>query len=125
MQDRGDKIVTLAREILRSDELPALPQEETNTTKITLSFKMLCLATMLSAAGSSAITGLVIETRRPLNHYEKTELDALVFYAARQNGLDEDHLRHEVLAMLKLSSFEAMTERDFMAARNFLHDKAQ
>ena len=123
MHDRGDKIVTLAREILRSDELPVLPTEVT-TTKITLSFRMLCLATVLTAVGSSAVTGLVIETRRPLNHYEKTELDALVFYAAHQKGLDQDNLRSEVLSALNLPSFDAMTEHDFIAARNYLQNKA-
>ena len=122
MHDRGEKIVTLAREILRSDELPQLP--EAATTRITLSFKMLCLATMLTAVGSSAVTAWIVETRRPLNHYEKTELDALVFYTARQKNLSEDDLRRDVLAKFNLPSFDVMTERDFVMARNYLQDQA-
>jgi hypothetical protein len=122
MHDRGEKIVTLAREILRSDELPAQPEH--SFTRITLSFKTLCLATVLTAIGSSAITGFVIETRRPLNHYEKTELDALVFYTAHQKGVNEEDLRHEVLDKLRISSFDAMTEQDFVKARDYLHGKA-
>lgn len=122
MHDRGEKIVTLAREILRSDELPALPQS--SHAHITLSFKMLCLATILSAVGGSAVTALVIETQRPLNHYEKTEIDALIFYAARQSGVSEADLRQEVLKSLSLSSFDAMTESDFIIARTYLQNKA-
>lgn len=121
MQDRGEKIVTLAREILRADATPLPP--EPATTRITLSFKALCLATVLTAFGSSAITGWVVETRRPLNKYEKTELEALVFYAAKQKGLNEDDLRHEVLVQLNLSSFETMTEHDFVNARAYLQNK--
>jgi len=85
---------------------------------------MLCLATVLTAVGSSAVTAWIVETRRPLNHYEKTELDALVFYAARQKNRNEDDLRREVLSALKLQSFDAMTERDFIVARNYLQDQA-
>jgi hypothetical protein len=121
MQDRGEKIVTLAREILRSDEL-ALPKN--SVTRITLSFKMLCLATILTGLGSSAVTGWIVEMHRPLNHYERTELDALVFYAAREKGLQEEDLRREVLAKLNLASFDAMTESDFIAARRYLQNKA-
>lgn len=122
MHDRGERIVTLAREILRSDELPKLP--EPSITRITLSFKMLCLATVLTAVGSSAMTAMVVEARRPLNHYERTELDALVFYAARHKGLNEDELRREVLDKLNLPDFDTMTEHDFIVARDYLQVRA-
>ncbi len=122
MQDRGENIVKLAREILRSDQPAKLP--EASFTSITLSFKMLCLATVLTAVGSSAVTGWVIETRRPISHYEKTELDALVFYAARQKGLNEDDLRRDVLGKLSVTSFDAMSEHDFLLARSYLQGRA-
>jgi hypothetical protein len=122
MYDQGEKIVTLAREILRSDELPKLPKS--SATRITLSFKMLCFATVLTALGSSAITEWIGEARRPINRYEKTELDALVFYAARQKGLNEEALRRDVLDKLNVASFEDMTERDYQTARGYLQDKA-
>ena len=122
MHDRGEKIVTLAREILRADALPTLPEE--SPTRITLSFKMLCLATVLTAASSSAVTGFIIEARRPLNHYEKTELEALISYTAKQKNIHEDDLRHEVLTKLNITSFDAMTENDFIAARSYLQGKA-
>lgn len=122
MQDKGDKIVSLAREILRADHAP--PREEPGATRITLSFKMLCLATVLSAVGGSAVTGYVVETHRPLNRYERTELDALVFYIAHQQNIPEDDVRHDVLAKLQLASFDSMTERDFLTARTYLQNKA-
>ncbi len=123
MYDRGDKIVNLAREILRTDGvIEAAPEK--NTTRLTLTFKTLCLATVLTAIGSSAVTGWIVEARRPLNHYEKTELDALVFYAAHQKNLNEDDLRHEVLEKLNATNFDALTERDFVIARNYLQNKA-
>jgi hypothetical protein len=107
---------------LRSDGLPQLPEAPRN--RITLSFKMLCLATVLTGLGSSMATGWMVEMRRPLNHYEKTELDALIFYAARQKGLAEEDLRREVLAKFGLPSFDAMTEGDFLTARSYLQNKA-
>lgn len=122
MHDRGEKIVTLAREILRSDAMQPLP--EPATTRITMSFKTLCLATVLTAISSSAVTGLIIETRRPLNHYEKTELDALIFYAAHQKGLNENDLRRDVLREIGLSNLDSMTESDFIKARTYLQNKA-
>jgi hypothetical protein len=122
MYDKGEKIVSLAREMLRSESLPELSAN--SSTSITLSFKMLCLATMLTAVGSSMVTRWAIESERPINHYEKTELDALVFYAARQKGMNEDELRRDVLGQLKLSSFDAMTEHDFVVARGYLQNKA-
>jgi len=121
MEDRGEKIVTLAREILRNDELPNLP--ETPETHVTMSFKVLCLATVLTAAGSSAVTAWAVETRRPINHYEKTELDALVFYAARQKNVNESDLRRDMLAKLSVQSLDAMTEQDFTTARDYLQNK--
>lgn len=120
MQDRGDKIVTLAREILRADAVPVA----TKNAHVTLSFRTLCLVTVLAALGGSGATALVADMRRPLDQYEKTELDALVFYAARQKGIDESILRHEVLEKLKLASFGAMTERDFIQARAYLQSRA-
>ena len=123
MHDRGDKIVTLAREILRTDGAHHLSEE--TKSRITFSFKMLCMVTVLTAVSSSALTGWVVETRRPLNHYEKTELDALVFYAARQKNLKEDELRQEVLEKLNLPSFDNMTAQDFITARALLQAVAQ
>ncbi len=56
MNDRGEKIVSLAREMLRSE----MAVEQPNlTAKTPISFKILCMATLLAALGSSAVTGLI------------------------------------------------------------------
>jgi len=124
MYDRGEKIVTLAREILRADELPKTQQDNKAKPRVTISLRMLCMATMLTAVSSSLITSWVGEARRPINRYEKTELDALVFYTARQKGLNEEALRHDVQERMNVESFDDMTEHDFRIARSYLQNKA-
>jgi hypothetical protein len=126
MEDRGEKIITLAREMLRSD-MDFEPQAETATapTRPNVSFKMLCLATMLTAVGSSAVTSIVTDTRRPINRYEKVELNALVFYVARLKGVNEDTVRAEVQDKLGIGSFDDLTELEFGAARSMLQRRAQ
>jgi hypothetical protein len=57
--DQGDKIITLARELLRcGGEVAPEPEQ----LRISLSFKMLCLTTIITAFGSSAITQWANET---------------------------------------------------------------
>jgi len=121
MDDRGDKIINLAREMLRSDVVVDFPERG---EKPVISFKVLCFATVLAALGSSALTEATGEAHRPINRYEKTELKALVFYAARLKGFNEDELRHEVEQKLG-TSIDEMTAGDFREARDFLQRKAQ
>lgn len=121
MQDRGDKIVTLAREILRADSLPDLLAA--SPKRMTVSFKSLFLFSLLTAAGASTVTFWAADTQRPLNHYERTELDALVFYTAHQKNVGEDSVRTELLAKLKANSFNQLTERQFSEARRYLHSR--
>ncbi len=122
MSDRGEKIISLAREMLRSDVVfePAPPEP-----KVSISFKILCLATVLTAVSSYAVTKWSEQNHRPLNHYEKTELNALVFYAARLKGMSEENLRHEVESKLGVASFDDLTAHDFTVARRYLQEKAQ
>ena len=89
MSDRGDKIIHLASELLRADMcVPPLPAK----SPASFSFRMLCLSSCLAALGGSAITAWNYQQLRPINRYERTELDALVFYASRVNGVDEEKL---------------------------------
>lgn len=122
MNDRGEKIINLAREMLRTDL--TLEPEAAPVVKTGISFKVLCLATMLTAIGSSAVTHITNEARRPLNRYEKTELNALVFYAAKLKGLDEAHLRRDVEQQLGVASFDDMNVFEYQVARRYLQDKA-
>ncbi len=121
MNDRGEKIINLAREMLRAD----IVLEAKSPAKPAISFKMLCLTMALTAFGSSAVTEWIGESRRPINRYEKTELNALVFYAARLKGTPEEDIRRDIEERLGVTSFDDLTERDFPLARRYLQKKAQ
>lgn len=122
MNDRGEKIITLAREMLRSDvTVDAAPI----TQKPAISFKILCLATVLTAVASSAVTQWSQQNQRPINRYERTEINALIFYASRLRGLHEGDLKQEVEQKLNISDLDDMTMQEFQLARRYLQDKAQ
>jgi hypothetical protein len=122
MNDRGEKIINLAREMLRSD---VVFEPEIQEPKTAISFKILCLATVLTAVSSYVVTEWSEQNHRPINRYEKTELNALVFYAARLKGVSEDSLRSEVENKLGINSFDDLNAQDFQMARRFLQEKAQ
>ncbi len=123
MEDRGENIVFLARQILESDVKEQLPKKK--TISVTMTFRTLCFTTFLAAASGNLIATLVHEHARPLSKYERVELQALVFYAAKMNGMDEGRLRLEVEKQVGVKSFDAITAREFQAARRFLQGKAQ
>lgn len=121
MNDRGEKIINLAREMLQSDmdTLPAVRE------KNGLSFKIMCLATVLTAVSSSAVTYWSTEHNRSINKYEKTEINALFFYTARKKNIDEAMLRHEVENKFGITDVDDMSVSEFQIARRYLQDKAQ
>jgi hypothetical protein len=123
MEDQGEKIVFLARELLEAN---AHQQEPVATKKmtVTMTFKTLCFTTILAAATGNIISTLVHQHTRPLNRYEKIELKALVFYAAKLKQISEDLVREEVERELKVDSFEEITAKNFTAARRFLQEQA-
>ncbi len=124
MEDTGEKIIFLARELLESNatvEAPVLKK----TINVTMSFKTLCSTTLLAAAGGSVVSTCVHEQVRPLNRYEKVELQALVFYAARLQGVSENILRQEVEKKVGINHFDNMTAKEFSTARRYLQEKAQ
>ena len=92
---------------------------------VTMTFKALCFTAILAAAGGGTVTAWVHEDERPLNHYEKIEMQALVFYASKHKGINEDTLRHEVEEKIGVARFDDMTAGDFAAARRYLQEKAQ
>ena len=124
MDDHGENIVFLARALLNTNAAEKLSSGE-KKLGITLSFKALCLTTLLAAAGGALVTDWVREDDRPLNRYERFEVQALVFYAAKLKAVDEDVVRHDVAAKIGLAHFEDMTAGDFPAALRYLQKKAQ
>ena len=110
MDDRGEKIVTLARAMLNSDYLET-PHSISTPTSRDLPLKAICVTALLAAFGSSAVTSAIEYKHQPISHYEKVELDALVFYASKQNDRPEDGLRLELQSKLRLPNLEAITSR--------------
>jgi hypothetical protein len=123
MEDQGEKIIFLARELLNADvhELPV----KKKTVSITMTFRTLCFTTLLAAAGGGIISTVAQEHIRPLNRYEKVELQALVFYAARLKGIQEDIVRQEVGKQVGVSHFDDITAKEFPTARRYLQEQAQ
>lgn len=90
-----------------------------------MTFKTLCLTTVMLATGGVAITSLPHANERPLTRYEKTEIDALIFYATKVKGLDEADLRSKITQKVGIECLECMTAREFPLARHFLQEQAQ
>lgn len=122
MDDRGEKIVTLARAVLHSG-CPEDVVHHHDTPSNDKPFKALCVTALLAAIGSSAITSWADEQNRPISHYEMVEIDALVFYAARQNFMDETSLRQEVTAALNIPNMKVMNVSEYSEVRDYLRNK--
>ena len=121
MTDRGDKIIHLAHELLRSDmKIPASPQQG----GMDLSFKILCLSTCLAAFGGSAVTAWSMASLRPIDNYERVELDALIYYTVKLNGGSEDDLRNEIERKLDVHNLSNLNHAEFQAAQNMLRSRA-
>ena len=120
MNDRGEKIINLAREMLRAEQGPEAREPDPRPS---IPFRVLCITAILAALGGSTVAQLIDEGRRPITRPEKVELDALVFYAARVKGLNEDNLRQDVESRTGVSDFADLNERDYRLARNYLQDK--
>jgi len=120
MNDRGEKIVRLAREMLEEEfprhERPAKP----DTGKKQISLKTMLLTLILTAFGSGTATHIFDEMRRPINRYERVELEALLFYLARETARDEDTVRREIAELYFPSGLDNISVRDFLRARSHM-----
>ena len=121
MSDQGEKIVFLARELLNAGFADQAAQAR--KLDVTLSFKALCLTTLLAAAGGGFVTAWTHAGAHPLTRYEKTEIDALIFYAVKMNGVNEDELRRAVAQKTGVARVEDLTSDEFAAARRFLQEQ--
>lgn len=122
MSDHGEKIVGLAQALLQSGSLDDSPTflARRQAKEKSLALKAACLAALLSATPSTLDPQLAPQTVRPANRYERFEIEALLFYTARQLHLGEPALRQEVLTALKLSSFEDISALDYLRLRDYL-----
>lgn len=114
MDDRGEKIVTLARAILQN------PVPVRTDSREHYSLKTVVLAAILSAAGTGAAVGYAAEHFRPLNRYEKIELQALIHYAGQKRHIEHDKLQADFFHQFGVASFDELTKAQLEAARIFL-----
>ena len=124
MEDQGEKIVFLARALFDAGVPAEIPARK-KTIRVTMTFRTLCFTTILAATGGGMASTLVQEHIRPMNRYEKVELQALLFYAAKIKGINEEMLRHEVERQVGIDGFDSMTAKEFSTARRYLQEKAQ
>ncbi|MGB4101635.1 MAG: hypothetical protein WBK91_07000 [Alphaproteobacteria bacterium] len=114
MEDRGEKIVTLARAILHN------PGQTADVERGYYSLKTVLLAAALSAAGASVSTGCMVEYFRPLNRYEKVELLALIQYAAQIRHIKRDTIQADFFKDFGIRSLDELTLARMQAARVYL-----
>jgi hypothetical protein len=120
MEDRGEKIVELARAILCSGDLDLTPRPHQFKT---ISVRTVCLAAFLSAFCGGSVMAYWNENHRPLDRYERVELEALVAYAAQQNRTSPDSIRYETQNAFVFSSFDDLTAADYEKVRDYLRDR--
>lgn len=109
--ERSDKIITLARTMLQ--------QSETQPSQ-TYSLKTMALVALLSAGASGATGALVAEHYRPLNRYEKTELRALIHFAAKTRAQPTAILEADLRQQFMIASLDDLTLAQMNRARLFL-----
>lgn len=119
MTDRGEKIVKLAREIMRSAPMAATPAN-IEAPSPAIPIKAICMAAFLAAFGGSAVTAWIDAQRRPITHYERVELKALLLYAAQNNAHDETSLRHVMQQQLALANLDDLSFADYVRVRDYL-----
>lgn len=123
MDHRSDKIVRLARAMVRSDYVSSA-SDIAGVTKPHLSIPTLYMTALLSAFGSGAVVTAVAELNRPINHYEKTELAALSFYAARQLGQSEQFILDEAKRETGIPDLQTLSVGEFRKLRDHLRRRA-
>lgn len=109
--ERSEKIITLAQRMLQ--------QPETQSSQ-TYSLKTMALVALISAGASATVSAVVAEHYRPLNRYEKTELRALMHYAAKTRRQTAAILEADLRQQFAIESLDDMTMAQMDAARLFL-----
>lgn len=128
MSDQSEKIIHLAREIL-SSERSALHAETATTKEQTdpqmISIRAACLAAVAAVFGGASFTHMIDEMRRPVTRFEQVEINALVFYAAREKATSEEAVRNDIQETLQLKSLENISAHEYKRVRNYLWERLQ
>ncbi|MFA6279727.1 MAG: hypothetical protein WC612_02910 [Bdellovibrionales bacterium] len=128
MSDDSDNIIYLAHEMLRqtaTQETASYKEVENETSARKKTMKAVCVAAVTAAIGSAALTSYIGESHNPITRYERVELDALVFYAARQEKINERILRQELQDVFELPSLQDLSKKDYRRIRNYLWRRIQ
>ena len=123
MDDHGEKIVLMARELLKAGMPESAARKK--TLSVTMTFKTLCFATTLAAVGGSLVSAVASAKTQPISHSEKIELRALVYYAVKFKGIDESALRHDLEQKTGFEDLDDLTVGEFPAVRHYLQERVQ
>lgn len=115
-EDRGEKIVNLARAMLQQPEAASAPSA--------YSLKTVVLAALLSAAGAGVTAAVLTDYYRPLNRYEKTELRTLMHYAAKNRLQAVTLIENDFLDQFSVQSLDDLTADQLNKARIYLQKHA-
>ncbi len=119
MSDRSEKIVNLAREMLRDEQ--AIPAAFLK--RGALDWKGIALTALLSATSAGTVVTLTLEATRPLHKTEKTEIAALVLYTAHLRGQPQDVVRQGLYAEFDITSLDDLSAHKVAAVRDWLHSQ--
>jgi hypothetical protein len=109
--DRSDNIINLARGMIERNDLGQ---------NSGYSLKTVALAALLSATAAGGLTASLVERARPLNHYEKTEIKALIAYAASQSREPAAMLQDELFSRFEVHSFDEFASGQMKEIRRYL-----
>ena len=123
MDHRSDKIVRLARAMVRSDYVNSA-SDIGGVTKPHLTLPTLYMTALLSAFGGGAVVAVAAELSRPINHYDKTEIAALTFYAARHTGQSEQFIQDEAKRETGITDLQTLSVGEFRKLRDYLRRRA-
>ncbi len=120
MSDHQAKIVSLAGEILRERNLCAQTKTSEKSRQKSYALKAACLSALLSASGAALGMHFYHEMQRPINHYERFEIEALLFYTAKRERQSLNALRKTTQKDLALPSLDDLSALDHRRIRDYL-----
>ena len=121
LENNEEKIVSLATELLKNNAYKRQFEFPKNRNNLSINISTVLIATLMAAASGYHAGAYGCYTHRPLNRYERVELQALIFYASKVKNLQESMIKHEVEVFIGTPLSE-MSVKDFPAARSFLQD---
>ena len=123
MSDRYSKIVELADEILRTETTgtPTFYREAASPSMLPV--KKACLTALAAVIGTSSLIYCAQDRVREATRYEQIEIQALLFYTAKETLRPEDEIRLEMKSDLKLKDVEQLTAHEYQRARDYLWEK--